>query len=115
MTHAPRHLAALAVALASMIGIAGPAHAADPVRLVIKDQRFSPSEVTVPGHRRFRIEVFNQDATPAEFDSSDLRVEKIIPTGRGVTIMIGPLRPGTYRFTDEFHSDTAEGTITAVR
>ena len=88
--------------------------AAEATALTLKDHRFVPNEVSVPAGERFRIEVENQDATPAEFESADLRVEKIIVPGGKITVMAGPLKPGTYRFFDDYHPDTATGTMTAV-
>ena len=90
------------------------AFAAEPIALTIKDHRFAPSEVTVPAGERFRIDVENQDSTPAEFESSDLRVEKIVVPGGKITVMAGPLKPGAYKFFDDYHPDTANGTITAI-
>jgi hypothetical protein len=88
--------------------------AADAVQLTIKDHRFAPSEVAVPANERIHIQVTNQDATPAEFESHDLRVEKIVPGGGSVTVITGPLKPGAYRFFDDYHPDTATGTLTAA-
>lgn len=82
--------------------------------LTLKDHRFTPSDVSVVAGERFRIEVRNQDSTPAEFESSDLRVEKIVVPGGKITVMAGPLKPGTYKFFDDYHPDTATGIITAV-
>lgn len=90
------------------------ARADEPVRLVLQDHRFQPDQVTVPAGQRFRIEVTNRDATPAEFESTDLRVEKIIVAGGTITVAAGPLKPGTYRFVDDYHPDQAHGTVTAV-
>jgi hypothetical protein len=90
------------------------ATAADATMLVLKDHRFVPSAVSVPAGERFRIEVENLDATPAEFESADLRVEKIIVPGGKIAVMAGPLKPGTYKFFDDYHPDTATGTMTAV-
>jgi hypothetical protein len=109
----PRHGAALAV-MALWAVLATPAAAADPVVLTIKDHRFTPAAVTVPAGERFRIEVINQDPTPAEFESSDLRVEKIVVPGGRIAVSAGPLKPGTYKFFDDYHPDQANGTITAV-
>jgi len=89
------------------------AFAADVVTLTLKDHRFTPNEVSVSAGERFRIEVENRDTTPAEFESSDLRVEKIVVPGGKITVMAGPLKPGTYKFFDDYHPDTAAGTITA--
>jgi hypothetical protein len=103
-------LATLCVLLPAGMG----ALAADPVTLTIKDHRFAPSELSVPAGERFRIEVENKDATPAEFESSDLRVEKIVVPGGKIAVMVGPLKPGIYKFFDDYHPDTATGTMTAV-
>ncbi len=44
--------------------------------LTIKDHRFEPAELTVPVDKRVQLTIDNQDATPEEFESHDLRVEK---------------------------------------
>ena len=82
--------------------------------LTLKDHRFTPATASVDAGERFRIVVTNQDGTPAEFESSDLRVEKIVVPGGKITVMAGPLKPGTYKFFDDYHPDTATGVITAV-
>jgi hypothetical protein len=110
-----RHFGLAAVAgfcLSVLAATAG--RAADPVMLTLKDHRFTPSQVSVPAGERFRIEVVNQDATPAEFESSDLRVEKIVVPGGKITVNAGPLKPGIYKFFDDYHPDQATGTITSV-
>ena len=88
--------------------------AADTVQLTLKDHRFTPDQVTVQAGERFRIEVANQDPTPAEFESSQLRVEKIVVPGGKITVMAGPLKPGTYSFFDDYHPDEAKGVLVAV-
>jgi len=88
--------------------------AADPIVLTIKDHQFTPSEVSVPAGERLRIEVVNQDPTPAEFESSDLRVEKIVIPGGRIVVMAGPLKPGAHQFFDDYHPDTAKGALIAV-
>ena len=90
------------------------AAAAEPVQLTLKDHRFIPAEISVPAGERFRIQVSNLDSTPSEFESSDLRVEKIVVAGGTITVAAGPLKPGTYRFFDDYHPDSATGTITAI-
>ena len=90
------------------------AAAVETVQLTLQQHRFMPSEATAPAGERFRIEVTNQDATPSEFESSELRLEKIVPPATKVTMSAGPLKPGTYRFFDDYHPETATGTITAV-
>lgn len=104
----------LPLSAALWIGLTTFACAAEVLTLSIKDHRFTPNELTVPAGERFRLEVENSDSTPAEFESSDLRIEKIIVPGGKITVMAGPLKPGIYKFFDEYHPDTANGTITAV-
>jgi hypothetical protein len=103
-------LAAMGALLPSAVAVL----AAEAVTLTLKDHRFVPSEVSVPAGERFRIEVVNQDSTPAEFESADLRVEKIVVPGGRIAVMAGPLKPGIYKFFDDYHPDTATGTMTAV-
>ena len=104
----------LLVCLCALLTPAASALAADVVTLTLKNHQFVPSQVSVPAGERFRIEVENQDATPAEFESNDLRVEKIVVPGGKIAVMVGPLKPGTYKFFDDYHPDTATGTISAV-
>ena len=113
-TAASRFLAALAVALASVAVASASAYAAEPVQLTLKDHQFTPAQVSIAANERFRIEITNQDATPAEFESGDLRAEKFVVPGGKITVMAGPLKPGTYTFFDDYHPDTAKGTITAT-
>ena len=85
----------------------------DTFKLVIKDHRFEPGELTVPAGRKVKIRVENQDPTPEEFESHDLNREKIIAGGKSAVVFVGPLKPGSYRFFGEFHPDTAQGVLVA--
>lgn len=91
----------------------GGAFAQDAFTLTIKDHRFEPAELQVPAGKKIRLQVKNLDPTPEEFESPDLRREKVIPGKSEATIMIGPLKPGTYKFVGEFHESTAKGTVVA--
>lgn len=82
--------------------------------LKLKDHQFSPTELSVPAGERFRIEVENLDETPAEFESSGLKVEKIVGGGSKIIVRVGPLRPGIYPFFDDYHPDQAKGTLIAI-
>ena len=101
---------------AALAGLAAgtPARAAEPVRLTIKNHRFSPDKITVPAGQRLQIEITNQDSMPEEFESSDLRVEKIIVPGGKITVSVGPLKARSYKFFGDYHPVTAMGTLIAV-
>ena len=85
---------------------------ADPAVLTLSGHKFAPSDIVAPANQKFQIKVTNNDATPAEFESHDLKLEKVIVPGGTVTVTAGPLKPGTYQFFDDYHPDDATGTVT---
>ena len=84
------------------------------VTFTLKDHRFTPAVVNVPAGQKVQVVVINQDRATEEFDSHDLRVEKLITPGATARFFIGPLKPGSYSFMGEFHPQTAQGRIVAV-
>jgi len=82
-------------------------------RLVTQDGRFHPDTVVVPAGVRFRLQVTNKGPGPEEFESRELRKEKVLAEGVTRTVVFAPLRPGSYPFFGEFHPDTARGRIVA--
>ncbi len=90
------------------------AHADETYKLTLKDHKFTPAELTIPANERFIIEVENQDATPAEFESFDMKVEKFVIAGGKITLRMRALKAGTYKFFDDYHPDLATGTITVT-
>ena len=98
---------------AALLAAAAPRAGAQELTLTIKDHKFTPSEIKVPANKRVQLTVINDDPTPEEFESSALKVEKVIAgKSRGV-VRIGPLVPGRYPFIGEYHEDTAKGTVIA--
>ena len=81
--------------------------------LVIRNHKFEPQELRVPAGKRVSIYVANEDATPEEFESATLKVEKIVPGKSKGLVRIGPLAPGRYEFIGEFNADTAKGVVIA--
>ena len=79
--------------------------------LTLKDHRFAPETIEIPAGQKVKLLVRNQDDTAEEFDSYDLNREKVIAGNSEGIVIIGPLDPGTYSFTGEFHADTAHGKI----
>jgi plastocyanin len=102
----------LAVALAAL-SVANASAFAQEFNLVIRDHKFEPAEIRVPAGKRVSIYVSNEDPTPEEFDSTALKVEKVIPGKSKGLVRIGPLEPGRYEFIGEFHADTAKGVVIA--
>lgn len=105
----------MALLAAAALALPGLASAADTptYSLVLKDHKFNPQELTVPANTRIILEVTNNDKSVEEFESHDLKVEKIVAAGRTIKVRVGPLKPGRYKFEGEFHAATAQGVLIA--
>ena len=105
----------LFLASTATVGSAGLAIADDlpTFRLLMKDGRILPETLEVPAHTKFRLEVRNEGPGAAEFESLELKKELVLAPGVTRTTVFAPMKPGTYKFFDEFHSDTGQGRIVA--
>lgn len=81
--------------------------------ITLKDHQFDPSEVHVQAGKPSILVITNADDGPEEFDSTDLRVEKVIQGGARGAVWLRPLSPGNYSFMGEYHADTAKGKVVA--
>ena len=78
----------------------------------LRQGRFEPSEVVVPGNTPFKLRVTNVDAAAIEFESFELHRERVIQPGQTISVYLPALKAGRYPFFDDFHK-TAEGAIVA--
>lgn len=103
-------LAAVCVA-----GMASLAQAAElpTFKLELADGKLNPARLEVPAGQRIRIEVKNTGKSAVEFESLQLRKEKVLAPGDESVVVIAPLSPGEYKFFDDFHQATAQGVIVA--
>ena len=105
-----RHVAGLVLGL--MAGLPA-AHAQVPalpeVTLTIEQHKFTPEELKVKAGQAFVLVITNKDATAEEFESKELRVERIVPANKTLKLRMPALKPGTYRFFGEYHEATAKG------
>jgi plastocyanin len=81
--------------------------------ITIRDHRFEPPELHVPAGKRILLTVINADPLSEEFDSSALKVEKVIAGKSQGAVHISPLKPGRYDFIGEYHEETAKGQVIA--
>jgi plastocyanin domain-containing protein len=81
--------------------------------IAIKDHKFTPDRIEIPAGKKVKLVVDNQDATPEEFESNSMKIEKVIPGKSKATIYVGPLKAGEYKFAGEFNEKTAKGVIVA--
>ncbi len=107
--------AAICLGLASLCRFAPVAWADDMPTFSIEfhDGKVSPLRLEVPANRRFRIELHNTGITPAEFESTELRVEKVLAPKSDSVLVIHTLDPGQYPFFDDFHPGAAKAVLVA--
>ncbi|MBF8246463.1 MAG: cupredoxin domain-containing protein [Rickettsia sp.] len=79
--------------------------------LIIKEHKFYPEILEVPARTKIKLSVYNQDNSVEEFESFDLKREKIIPGNSQIKITLPPLKPGDYSFFGEFNPETAQGIL----
>ncbi len=102
----------VAVTLVLGLMMADPGYAEDEIyKLRLKDHHFDPVSIEIPAHKKVKLLIQNMDSTAEEFESDDLHREKVIPPGSEGAVFIGPLDPGTYKFTGEYHAATASGAV----
>ena len=80
-------------------------------KIVIRDHKFEPAELTVPAGQKIKLLVENQDATTEEFESNELNREKVVVGKASITVFLGPLEAGRYPFFGDFHQETAQGVL----
>lgn len=101
------------VLLALFWPLAAPATDLPTYVLVMHDGRLQPETIEVAAKVKFRLEIRNQGKNAAEFESLELRKESVLAPGVTRSLVFAPLQPGSYKFFDEFHPDTAQGRIVA--
>jgi plastocyanin len=106
---------AVAMCAAALWAVAPTARAADSVELVIsiKGHTFDPPQLKVTAGTPIKLTVKNLDATPEEFESKSLQVEKVIAGNASAIIRLKPLPKGSYPFIGEYHEETAKGVLIA--
>lgn len=83
------------------------------IKLLMKDGRLYPETLEVPAMTRFRLEVKNEGPGAAEFESLELRKELVMAPGVTRSLVFHPMKPGSYKFFDDFHPATGQGLIVA--
>lgn len=81
------------------------------VSLIIRNGKFEPAEIKAPANKKIELVIENKGPGAEEFESIELKREKIIPQGRTVKINLGVLKKGVYPFFGEFHIETAQGKL----
>jgi plastocyanin len=77
----------------------------------IKNHKFIPEIIEVSADKPFQLQVENLDNTIEEFESDDLKKEKLVGANKKITLKIQALKAGEYKFYGDFHQKTAQGKI----
>ena len=108
MNRALAHLLFVATLWLGLGWAATPARSAElpTFEIVARNGRLLPERLEVPAGKKIKLTIRNEGPGPVEFENLDLRVEKVLAPGANSFLVIHPLKPGSYRFIDEFHADT---------
>ncbi|KGT95538.1 hypothetical protein NG99_03150 [Erwinia typographi] len=80
--------------------------------ITLTDSGFLPNELTAFAGKKLNIRMTNISSRVAELESYDMKFEKITPQGKTVSVFAGPLRPGKYRFFDDYSLSGYSGWLT---
>lgn len=94
-------------AAAALLLAAGAAGAQEmPVfKIEMKDGTITPSRIEAPANTPFKFEISNTGQTPVEFESLELKREKVLAPGATSSIVFRRVEPGEYEFFDDFHPE----------
>ena len=111
--HWPSHPVIIAALL--LFAVLAPVQAQDmpSFNLLIKAGHFIPETLEVPANTKFRLLIKNEGPGAEEFESVELKKEKVLAPGASSFLIFQPLKPGSYKFFGEFHPETAQGRIVA--
>ena len=87
------------------------AQQATEIHLTYSKGQFQPSQVSAPADKPISFRIKNLDAKAMEFESTSLRVEKVVAAGSEGVVNVRALKPGRYEFYDDFN-DKARGALT---
>jgi plastocyanin len=114
MRHRVLTLAAVLIGCMALTpGLATAAEDPSEIALTIENNRFQPEEIRVKAGKPFVLVIANKDKGAEEFESTDLRIEKVIPGGKTIHLRMPALKAGSYGFVGEYHEKTAKGRIVA--
>jgi hypothetical protein len=82
-------------------------------KVLMKDGYIQPEVVEVAAQTRFRLEIRNEGPGAAEFESIELKKELVLAPGVTRNMIFFPLKPGVYKFFDDFHPATGQARIVA--
>lgn len=102
-----------AFAILAITGVPAMAEDLPTFKVEMKDGVMTPLRIEVPADKPFKIEIHNTGTTPAEFESLELRKEKVVAPGAVSFVVIKRVSAGEYKFFDDFHPNAPQVTVVA--
>jgi hypothetical protein len=101
--------------LLCFLAVAAPARAEEEqsFRIEFRDGKIEPLRLEVPAKSRIRLQLVNLGDTPAEFESTELRKEKVLAPKSESVMVIRTLDPDEYSFFDDFHPGSPPAILVA--
>ena len=94
------------------LAAATPASAEDAgIVWTLKGAKFDPSPLAIEAKGDFVIKFVNTNATAAELECKDLKIEKPVVANGTILVRVLNPKPGTYDCVDEPHEDVAKAQI----
>jgi plastocyanin len=90
-----------------------PVNESGQIVVTLEKHVFAPAEIHVRAGQKTQILLKNLDATAEEFDSTSLKVEKVIAGRSEGVVRLRALDPGSYPFIGEYNADTDKGVVIA--
>ena len=80
------------------------------IQISYSNGQFQPREVRAPADKPVLFRIRNLEGKAMEFESTSLRVEKVVAAKSQGVINVRPLKPGRYEFYDDFN-ESARGVL----
>ncbi|MBP6338239.1 MAG: cupredoxin domain-containing protein [Vitreoscilla sp.] len=76
--------------------------------IVARAGKLVPERLEVPAGVRLKLTLRNEGKAPVEFESKELRIEKVLGPNATAVVTVQSLKPGSYKLVDEFHEATSQ-------
>jgi hypothetical protein len=80
------------------------------IQITYSNGQFQPSEVRAPADKPVVFRIKNLDGKAMEFESTSLRVEKVVAAKSQGVVNVRALKAGRYEFYDDFN-EKARGAL----
>ena len=105
-----RNLAFVMLCTAMLPLTTASAQQATEIQISYSKGQFQPREVRAPADKPVVFRIRNLEAKAMEFESTSLRVEKVVAANSQGVVNVRALKPGRYEFYDDFN-ESARGAL----